>query len=397
LYASFGNTFAVRAVVSPVLMFAVFGNVTEPTAFTTFTRQVAYFPLPSLALQVIVVVPTLRVLIFPVEEILATSGFDDVHTRVLFFAFAGDTVAVKVPVLPGIHVSFVTFSLTDFTPMFTVTAQVTLRLLPSVVAQVIVVLPAETAVNLPFCDIVATLGFDEVHFRIFDAFAGVTVALKVPVLPVGQFIVLQFNLRLVARVVFFVTVTLQVAYLPLPSFALQVIVVVPTPTDVSLPVCDIVATLGFDDVHVSVLFMAFDGATVALKLALLPTGHLIVAALSFTLVTGLPTVTLQVTFKLLPSVVAQVIIVVPIAFEVSLPADVTVATLGFDDVHLSVLDAFDGVTVALKLALLPGIHLIVAAFNLSDVAFVAADTVTQAENAITNTIKNAKIFFTDFI
>ena len=174
-------------------------------------------------------------------------------------------------------------------------------------------------------------------------------------------------------------------------------VVVPADTAVSLPADDTVATAGFDEVHLSDFIIASSGNTVGLKCPAFPTGHLIVFALSLRLVTALPTVTAQVALRLLPSVVAQVMVVLPTDFAVSLPADDTVATVGFDDVQLKVFEAPSGVTVGLKCPLLPTAHLIVAALSLSVVAFSAADAVIHAENAIIATKTNANILFDIFI
>lgn len=60
-----------------------------------------------------------------------------------------------------------------------------------------------------------------------------------------------------------VTVILQEAFLPLPSFAVQVIVAVPFPLAVTFPELDTVATFVLLLFHATVLLFALVGATVA--------------------------------------------------------------------------------------------------------------------------------------
>ena len=74
-----------------------------------------------------------------------------------------------------------------------------------------------------------------------------------------------FNVIPVTRTVDAVTVTVHVAFLPLPSFAVAVIVAVPGATAVTSPLALTVATDAFDVVQFSPLLVAFDGATVALS------------------------------------------------------------------------------------------------------------------------------------
>ena len=62
-----------------------------------------------------------------------------------------------------------------------------------------------------------------------------------------------------------VTDTEQVAFFPLPSLAVQVIVALPTATAVTLPLSSTVATLVGYDVHVTVLSVALSGFTVAVS------------------------------------------------------------------------------------------------------------------------------------
>ena len=74
-----------------------------------------------------------------------------------------------------------------------------------------------------------------------------------------------FNVIPVTRTVDAVTVTVQVALFPLPSFAATVIVAVPGATAVTSPLAFTVATDAFDVLQFSPLLVAFEGATVALS------------------------------------------------------------------------------------------------------------------------------------
>ena len=60
-----------------------------------------------------------------------------------------------------------------------------------------------------------------------------------------------------------VTVILQEAFLPLPSFAVQVIVAIPFPLATTLPVLETVATVVLLLFQVTAVEVAFAGATVA--------------------------------------------------------------------------------------------------------------------------------------
>lgn len=117
------------------------------------------------------------------------------------------------------------------------------------------------------------------------------------------------------------TVTVQVAFLPLPSFAVQVIVAVPLATPVTTPVELTVATFVLEDFHVRFLFVALLGVIVAFNVSFAP---FVISALdleSFILVieTKSVTVTLQVCFTFPPSVDVQVIVALPFDTPVILP------------------------------------------------------------------------------
>ena len=138
-------------------------------------------------------------------------------------------------------------------------------LFPSAVA-VIVAVPADLAVTVPLLT-VATLGLLELHDTVLlVAFEGVTVALSVAVSPSVSEILELLRITLVTLIVTGWTSTVQYAFLP-PAVA--VIVAVPTDFAVTVPLLT-VATLVLLELHDTVLFVAFDGLTVAVSVAVQP-------------------------------------------------------------------------------------------------------------------------------
>lgn len=91
--------------------------------------------------------------------------------------------------------------------------------------------------------------------------------------------------QVVIRIALF-TVTLHVAFAPLPSFAVQVMVAVPAPTALSLPFLSTVATFVLLDFQLTDLLAALEGETVALKVPDFPTFQLIAEVFSLMLLTG---------------------------------------------------------------------------------------------------------------
>ncbi|GHU98379.1 hypothetical protein FACS1894211_02030 [Clostridia bacterium] len=221
----------------------------------TVTVQVAVL-LPSVVVTVIVAVPAETAVTVPFDTI-ATELFEDVQDIALFVALLGATVAVKVKSPPVVNVLFVSFNVTPVTETvigagaFTVTVQVAV-LLPSVVVTVIVAVPAETAVTVPFDTVAIELLEDVQDIALFVALLGATVAVKVKSLPVVNVLFVSFNVTPVTETVIGVgafTVTVQVAVL-LPSVVVTVIVAVPAETAVTVPF-DTVAIELLEDVQIS--------------------------------------------------------------------------------------------------------------------------------------------------
>ena len=128
------------------------------------------------------------------------------------------------------------------------------------ICAVIVALPTATAVTLPL-ETVATLVFDEDQVMVlFVAFSGVIVAVKLTDSPAER--VTDVWLSVMEDTSIGLTVTEHSA-LTLPICA--VIVALPTATAVTLPL-ETVATLVFDEDQVMVLFVAFSGVIVAVRL-----------------------------------------------------------------------------------------------------------------------------------
>ena len=386
LFVAFdGDTVAVSVCVSPtvsdkLLLFRL-TPVTATFAAETATLQVAVLD-PSAVLTVIVAVPAAFAVTRPDEETVATDVLLEDHVTFLFVAFDGDIVAAKVSVLPTVMDKELLFRVTPVTATVaavTVTLQVAV-LDPSTVFTVIVAVPVAFAVTTPEEETVATdvLLDDHVTF-LFVAFDGETVAINVSESPTVSDKLLLFRPTPVTATVAAVTVTLQVAVLD-PSTVFTVIVAVPAAFAVTRPEEDTVATAVLPDDHVTFLFVAFDGATVAVSVSVSPTVSDKLLLFSVTPVTATVasvTVTLHVAV-LDPSAVLTVIVAEPAAFAVTRPEEETVATDILLDDHVTFLFvAFDGETVAVNVSESPTVSDKLLLFKPTPVtATVAAVTVT---------------------
>ena len=172
----------------------------------------------------------------------------------------------------------------------TVTWQVAV-LPPSSVVTVIVASPGATAVTSPLSLTVAVSSASELHITpLFVAPSGVITAVScngVPMVtvcaPAGEIVTLTTFMSS-GGVVFSSTVTLQVAVLPSAD---AVIVVLPFATASTSPLRgSTVATFLLPDVHVTALFVAFDGSTVACSVSFPFTFKVSWFLLSVTSVTG---------------------------------------------------------------------------------------------------------------
>jgi hypothetical protein len=94
----------------------------------------------------------------------------------------------------------------------------------------------------------------------------------------------------------FLTVILDVAFLPEPSAAVAVIVALPAFLAVTLPAEETVATFLLEVFHKTFLLLAFLGVTVAFNLRVFLTFKVAFFLFYLILVTGVPTVTVITTF-----------------------------------------------------------------------------------------------------
>ena len=241
-------------------------------------------------------------------------------------------------------------------------------LFPSFVLQVIVACPAALPVTTPVDETVATLLLEELHVTdLLVALLGEMVLARLTVLPTLTDVLVGDTLMPVTATVAALTVTVDVAVL-FPSFVLQVIVACPTAVPVTTPVEETVATLLFEELHVTDLFVALLGEMVSVKVLVLPTLTDVLVGDTLTLVTATGVV-LTVTVDdavLFPSFVLQVIVACPTALPVTTPEDETVAILLFEELHVTdLLVALLGEMVLARLTVLP---------TLTDV--LAGDTLT---------------------
>ena len=145
-----------------------------------------------------------------------------------------------------------------------------------------------------------------------------------------------------------VTLTVHDAVL-LPSDVVTVTDAVPAALAVTTPLLETVATDVLLDDHETLVFVALEGETVAVRVPELPATRLIVDRFKETPVTEIVaavTETVQVAV-FAPSVVVQVIVAEPAALAVTVPSEVTEATEELLDDQLTLLFvALDGLIVA---------------------------------------------------
>ena len=139
------------------------------------------------------------------------------------------------------------------------------------------------------------------------------------------------------------TVTLQVAFLPLP--VVTVIVAVPLAIPFTTPLELTVATFVLLDVHFTVSLEPL-GLSIAFSVYVLPLFTEIAVLISLTEVAGVSTFTVHTAD--LPLVVFAVIVAVPCAFAVTTPLADTVAIFVLLDVHVTLSVVSAGFIVALS-------------------------------------------------
>ena len=175
-------------------------------------------------------VPALFAVTRPVLSTVATVVLSLIHVTVLSTASDGLTVAVNCKVSPSVSEALDALSVIEvgFTSSFTDMLHVACFPLPSFALHVMVAVPADFAVTSPVDETVATeVSSDVQPTFLLVAELGLTVALSCVVFPTYREAEVLFNVMLVTYTVADSTVTLQVAYFPLPSAARQVMVAVP--------------------------------------------------------------------------------------------------------------------------------------------------------------------------
>lgn len=222
-------------------------------------------------------------------------------------------------------------------------------LLPSAVVTVIVAVPTASAVIVPLLTLAmfALLLLQEMF--LFVASEGVTVAVNVSVPPTES--VVEVLLRL-TPVTGTVTVTAQVADL-LPAVA--VIVAEPPATAVTLPFASTVATASLLLFQVTVLSVALEGDTVAVRVSVAPFVKDSVCLFKVTLDTSIALTETVHCAVLPPSSVVTVIVAVPTPCAVTCPlasTDATDVLLLLQETFL--LPALSGLTVATSVSVCPG-------------------------------------------
>ena len=223
--------------------------------------------------------------------------------------------------------------------------------LPSLALHLITARPFFLPTTVPLVVTVAMFLFEETQVTaLLFAVAGPTVALSV-IFPF-LFMVAVFLFNLIEETII-TELIVHLAVILLPSFDLHVITAEPFPTALTTPVDETVATLVFDDDHVTALLFAAAGPTVALSVNVAPFLIVLFVALSLMDVTGCETVTVHFASLPLPSLALHVITAVPFYTAVIVPL-FTVATLLLEVVHSTfLLFALAGATVDVILPCLP--------------------------------------------
>jgi hypothetical protein len=214
-------------------------------------------------LTIIIAVPTLCAVTTP-STTVATVSSELVHANSLLVVLSGIIFAVNVTLSVALRVTAVLSNVKlSATVRSTVILHTALTLLPSVDFAVIFAVPTLCAVTTPLLDTLATLASEllQVTF-LFVAVLGDTLAVNVKVS-------LAFNVAAVLLKVMpltgvAATVTLHTALTLLPSDAVALMSAVPTLCAVTTP-STTVATVSSELLHVTVLLLAVEGDTVAVK------------------------------------------------------------------------------------------------------------------------------------
>lgn len=194
------------------------------TSFTTLTVQDAEIFEPSVALTVITAVPLDFAVTLPSCVTVATASLFDDHASVLLLA-SEETIAVSCADCPSLRVISVSLKTIPETNLTTFTVQDADILEPSVEVAVIMAVPLDIAVTLPWEETVATDSLLLVHTKVLLlARSGVTVAVKVADCP--SFSVISDSLNTIPDTSL-ITLTLQDADTLEPSVDFAVMIADP--------------------------------------------------------------------------------------------------------------------------------------------------------------------------
>jgi hypothetical protein len=330
----------------------------------TVTVTAALPLFPSLV-AVIVAVPTDTAVTTPAEFTVATAGlFDDQVTArsVTIVLFVSLTVDVSV-VVPPTRREFGGGATVTLPTGTGATLTVALPDFPSLVA-VMVAVPGATAVTTPLADAVAIELLLDVHVTGRSVttvlFTSVTTAVSGVFCPTVRLAVVGWTATLPTGAG--VTFTVE---LPLFPSTVARIVAEPGVNAVTTPVVETDATRVLLDVQAtgrSVTTVPLASVTVADSAAVWPTCRLAFAGWTVTLATGTG-VTMTPALPLLPSLVA-VIVAEPTDSAVTTPAELTVATAGLLDDHVTrrsvTVVPLASLTVAVSVVVVPTTRLFVA-------------------------------------
>ena len=306
----------------------VFASVIFVTGTLTVTLQEAFTPLPSFAVAVIVAVPFAMAFTLPFASTVAIFVLLLFQVTALLLALEGRTdLTLSAVFTPLFRIRLVFASVIFVTGTLTVTLQEAFTPLPSFAVAVIVAVPFATAFTLPCASTVAifVLLLFQVTALLLASEGTIDLTFSAVFAPL-------FRIRLVFASVIFVTgtltVTLQEAFTPLPSFAVAVIVAVPFATAFTLPCASTVAIFVLLLFQVTALLLASEGTTdLTFRAVFAPLFRIRLVFASVIFVTGTVTVTLQLAWAPPPSSAVAVIIAVPFATPFTVPSVSTVATV----------------------------------------------------------------------
>ena len=171
-----GITLAVRVKISSTVALCCvsFSTTCVAIGFLTTTRHVAFIPLPSCAVAVMVTSPAFKALNLPLPKSWRMLVLSIVQTT-FCAAFSGITLAVRVKISSTVALCCVSFSTTCVAIGFlTTTRHVAFIPLPSCAVAVMVTSPAFKALNLPLPKSWRMLVLSIVQTTFCAAFSGIT-------------------------------------------------------------------------------------------------------------------------------------------------------------------------------------------------------------------------------